>query len=210
MANTLNAPFGLRPVKHTDGSPYNSQTNLYVVPQADVTAIFIGDAVKSAAGGSALTGASAVTLAGPRNAALVAGAIRGVVVGIGTANIQGAVLNADPDNLNSVSIPATKTKDYYVWVADSPDLIFEAQADAILVANFNKNVPLFVSTAPTGVVNQSTSYVQGSAAAVTQTLPLRLLGGVPASDNDLTAPGTFGRVYVHINQHELAANTVGV
>lgn len=210
MSNTVNKPYGLIPVKDTNGAPYTGAATLYYVPQADTTAIFIGDCVKTVAGGSPLNGTSAVTLAGARNAALAVGPIRGVVVGIGTANSAGAVINADPADLNAVSIPATKAKDYYVWVADSPDLIFEAQADAIVVANFNKNCPLFVSTAPSGVVNQSQSYAQGSAAAVTATLPLRLLGGVNAPDNDLTAPGTYGRVYVQINTHELASNTVGV
>ena len=47
------APFGLRPVRHTDGSPWNGQT-IACVP-ASGTAIFLGDIV--AFNGSAATAA---------------------------------------------------------------------------------------------------------------------------------------------------------
>jgi len=212
MANA-SAPFGLKPVKHVDGSSWNGAMNMYLIPQADTNAYYLGDAVKSAAGGSLTAGVPAVTLAGTRNAALTTGNLRGVLVGVGSSvsTPGGSSPQAfDPDNLNIVYIPATKTKDYYVWVCDDPTVIYEAQADTFASTAYNKNAPLFVANAPTAPVNQSASYVQGSAAAVTQALPLKIVGSPARPDNDTATPGTNARVYVKINQHELANNTVGV
>jgi hypothetical protein len=209
----ISAPFGLKPVKQINGSSWNTAVNMYFIPQADTNAYYIGDVVRSAAGGDFTTGAPAVTLFGTRNAASTTGAARGVIVGLGSsvASPGGNSPQAfDPDNLNVLFIPATKTKNYYVWVVDSPSVIFEAQADSIIAANFGKNAPLFVANAPVAPVNQSISFVQGSAAAVTQALPLKIIGGPARTDNELDPPGTFGRVWVLINQHELAGNTVGV
>lgn len=214
MANT-NAPFGLKPVKHLDGSPWNSVANLYFIDSTDTAAYYIGDVVKSASGvaGDTLTGAPAVTLAGTRGQALTSGNVRGVVVGIGTApNTPGGAFPQafNPDNLAITYIPASKTQDYYVWVVDDPSVVFEAQTDSLTSAPYNQNAPLFVAAAPTAPVNQSKSYVQGSAAGTTQALPLRLLGGVWRSDNDLTGTAQYAKLLVKINQHELSNNTAGV
>lgn len=212
MAN-VNAPFGLKPVKHMNGSAWNGAVNLYYIPQADTNAYFVGDAVVSAANGNLLNGASAVALAGTRGAAMIAGNIRGVIVGVGTsvATPGGASPQAfDPSNLESISIPATKTKDYYVWVVDSPDVVFEAQVNTIANTAFNKNAPLFVGVAPASALAKSSSYVQASVAAVTQALPLKIVGAPFRIDNELDSPGTNAKVFVIINQHELAGNTVGI
>ena len=212
MAN-LNAPVGLKPVKHLDGSSWNQQVTLYYVPSSDTNAYFIGDVVVSVANGDVLTGASAVTLFGSRNAASSTGAPRGVVVGLGAqVNTPGGSSPQpfDPNNLNIVSIPATKTQNYYVWVCDDPTVIFEAQVDTIANTALNKNAPLFVGLAPTAPQNQSQTFVQGSAAATTQALPIKIIGAPFRIDNDLTSPGTFAKVLVKFNQHELLGNTAGV
>lgn len=214
MAN-VNAPFGLKPVKHLNGSPWNSQVNLYFIDSADTNAYYIGDAVKSASGvaGDTTTGAPAVTLYGTRNAASTSGAMRGVVVGLGSS-VQtpgGSAPQAfDPTNLEAMFIPATKTKDYYVWVVDSPDVVFEAQTDTLASATYGYNAPLFVANAPTAPQNQSASYAQGSAAATTQAFPLKILGAVNRSDNDLSGTAQYAKLLVKINQHELADNRAGV
>lgn len=214
MAN-VNAPFGLKPVKHLDGSPWNGVANLYFIDSADTAAYYIGDVVKSAStvAGDTLTGAPAVTLAGTRGVALSSGNVRGVVVGIGTApgTPGGAFPQAfNPNNLSQTYIPASKTQDYYVWVVDDPSVVFEAQTDALASAAYNKNAPLFVANAPAEPVNQSQSYVLGSSADTTQALPLKILGGVWRSDNDLSGTAQYAKLLVKINQHELANNTAGV
>lgn len=209
MANT-NAPFGLRPVRNGDGSPWNQQVQMYYIPSTDSSAYAIGDVVKSAAGGDALTGAPAVQKAAAGDT------LRGVVVGIGTSvstpggNLPGAF---DPNNLAAMTIPATKAYAYYVWVADAPDTIFEAQVDSGTLtltgagSFFNKNANLTIAS-PTAPANQSASVVNSSSIATTSTLQLRLLGAPYRPDVDLTSG--YAKVYVRINQHELAGNTAGV
>lgn len=215
MAN-VNAPFGLRPVKHLNGSPWNGQVNLYYIAAADTAAYYIGDAVKSASGvaGDTGTGAGAVTLYGSRNAASTSGAMRGVVVGIGTSfdSPGGASPQAfNPNDLSQVSIPATKNGlNYYVWVCDAPDTVFEVQTDTLASAPYNQNAPLFVATAPSAPAAYSASYVQGSAVNTTQAFPLKILGGKYSIDNDLSGTAQYAKLYVKINQHELANNTAGV
>ena len=212
MAN-LNAPVGLKPVKHLDGSSWNQQLTLYYIPSSDTNAFFIGDVVVSVANGDLITGASGVTLFGVRNAASTTGSPRGVVCGLGAqVNTPGGSSPQpfDPNNLNLISIPAVKTQNYYVWVCDDPTVIFEAQTDTIANTAFNKNAPLFVGLAPTSPVNQSLTFVQGSAAAVTQTLPMKIIGAPFRIDDDLSSPGTFAKVLVKFNQHELLGNTAGV
>jgi hypothetical protein len=214
MANT-NAPKGLVPVKHLNGSAWNGQANLYFIDSSDTNAYYLGDAVKSASGvaGDTSTGAPAVTLYGTRGAASTSGAMRGVIVGVGTSVSTPGGSNPqpfNPDNLNIIYIPATKTSNYYVWVADSPDIVFQAQTDTLSSAPYNQNAPLFVALAPTAPQNQSASYAQGSAANTTQALPLRILGGVNSPDNDLTGTAQYAKLFVKINQHELANNTAGV
>lgn len=212
MANA-NTPVGLKPVRTVTGASWNGEATLYYIPSTDTAAYRIGDAVVSAAGGDVLTGASAVTLAGTRNAAMTSGNLRGAIVGIGIAagNAGMAVpLAADPNALGTISIPATKTQNYFVWVADDPNIVFEMQTDTIANTAFNKNCPLFVANDPSAPTFNSASYAQGSAANTTQALPLKIIGAPFRQDNDLSSPGTYARIYVIINQHELAGNTAGV
>lgn len=214
MANT-NAPFGLKPVKHLDGSPWNEAANLYLIDSGDTAAYYIGDTVISATGvaGDTFSGAPAVTLFGTRNAASTSGSPRGVIVGVGAAVTTpgGSSPQAfDPNNLNIVYIPATKAYDYYVWVVDDPTVIFEAQTNSLASATYGYNAPLFVANAPTAPQNQSASYVQGSAANTTQALPLKIMGGVNRPDNDLSGTAAFAKLLVKFNQHELFGNTLGV
>lgn len=213
MAN-LNAPYGLRPVRSLVSGPWNGAATMYYIPSTDPNAYRVGDVVKSLADGDLINGASGVTLYGTRNAASSSGAVRGVIVGIGTnAGNSGlsAPLGADPDALGIVSIPATKTKNYFVYVADDPNLVFLGQTDTIAASAFNKNAPLFVANDPSVPLFNSASYVQGSAANTTQALPLKIMGAPCQPDNDLTSPGTYAEVYVIFNQHELGGpNTAGV
>ena len=216
MAN-VNAPFGLRPVKHVGGASWNQQATLYYIAQADTNAYYIGDTVISAATGDATTGISGVTLSAARGA-VTTGNIRGVIVGIGTspATPGGAMPGAfDPNNLNVVYIPGTKTQAYYVWVVDDPTVIFEAQTDSGTLASttWNKNIGYTNTISPNtlttaGGVLHSGTVITSASAATTQALPLKVVGAPLYPDNDLTSG--YARFYVMINQHELMGNTAGV
>jgi hypothetical protein len=213
MAN-LAAPYGLRPVRNLISSDANFATNMYFIAQADTAAYFIGDTVVSTTTSDLTTGCSGVTLFGSRNAASSSGSPRGVIVGIGTrGGTSGfaAPLMADANALSTISIPATKTQDYFVQVCDDPNVVFQGQVNTIAATAFNKNAPLFVANAPASPIFNSASYVQGSAAATTQALPLKIIGAPWRQDNDLTGTGANADVYVIFNQHELGGpNTAGV
>lgn len=196
MPNT-NKPMGLRPVGHLLGLDWSGKARTYYIPSTDGNAFAIGDPVASA-GSADANGIASVTLG-------AAGApLRGVIVGWGTK--EG--LMVDPSNLDSLIIPATKTKDYYVMVADDPFTIFEVQEigtgtylDATAVG---LNADLIAGT--------NNGYVSGwmlnnVGEAVTATLNCRILGLARRQDN---AFGQYAKYLVTINSHELKAGNVGI
>jgi hypothetical protein len=187
MAN-VDAPNGLRPVKHLDGSPFNGATNRYYVPASDGTAIFVGDAVKSA-GSADADGVASVAQAAAGDS------IRGVVVGI------------EPETDESLNYRAASTE-RYVYVADAPDLVFEVQEDsvggALAAANVGQNADLVVGTGNTTVGTSAMELDSSSAAATTA--QLRILGFAQREDNEI---GTNAKVLVAINEHEFKT-TAGV
>ena len=75
MANTSKIA-GFRAVKHTNGSPYNGQANMYAVNASDATALFVGDPVKLDGNGSAI-GLASVTKA--TQGASVLGVVQAVI-----------------------------------------------------------------------------------------------------------------------------------
>jgi len=76
MANT-DTPFGFKPVKHLNGSPWNGKANVYYIPSTDNTAVFVGDAVKGA-GAADTTGKYPTVTQATAGAAVI-----GVVIGFG-------------------------------------------------------------------------------------------------------------------------------
>jgi len=120
MANA-NRAAGLIPVNYLNGARWNGQANIYYIPQSDTNAYAVGDPLATAVGSADLNGVSAVTLA----TAGTGQPVRGVLVGVGT----GEGMMANPQNLNQIFVPATKTRPYYVMVVDDPNVIFEIQAN---------------------------------------------------------------------------------
>ena len=130
MANS-DTPFGLRPIRHRNGAPYNGAMSPYYVPVGYATALFIGEAVvKTGTANTAEVSAPGLgtfnigTLPEINKAAAGDGnAITGVIVGFG----------ARPETtLEQVYKPASTAS--IVWVADDPDLVFEIQADGAIAA----------------------------------------------------------------------------
>lgn len=195
MANT-NRVNGFRPVKHLNGAPYNGQFNKYVVVAADTTAIYVGDLVKTDGAGDLTTGMPTVTRS-------TAGAVaRGVVVGF----------EVDPTAVLDLPIRRAASTRRIVYVADAPDLIFEAQEDGdttpIAVASIGLNASMISTSGGDAVTGASGMQIDSSTASTTATLELKLLGVVPRADNELiTAGQAYTRWYVMINAHELKSGT---
>ena len=196
MANA-NKPQGLAPVSHVLGIPWNQGCHVYYIPSSNNSAFAIGDPVASGGGGD--------TNGVPSIAIGVAGAaLRGAIVGFGRYES----LMADPSNLDSNVIPATKTHDYYALVADDPFIIFEVQeigtGTQLTAAEIGLNANL--------VAGANNGYVSGwlltnTTEATTATLNCKLLGLSRRSDN---AFGAYAKWLVTINNHEFKAGTDGV
>lgn len=211
MANAA-APFGLRPSHTVSGAPFNGQTRMYRIPSTDAVAYSIGDVVTEVAGGDVKTGVSDVAIFGTREATATSGNARGVIVGLASSAGSGGgqPLGGDPDNLGLMIIPATKSKDYYVYVCDDPNMIYEAQTNTIASSAFNKNTGLAVGAAPTATSPNCKTIIDGASATTTAALPIKIVGAPERIDNDLTAPGTNAWIWVMLNTSSAGGATAGV
>lgn len=198
MANA-DRPSGLTPVQYLSGAPWSGQARLYHVDSTNTDALFIGDPVKSSGDASA-EGIASVALG------TAGSAIRGVLVSMGGLKAGGFL--GDPDSPTTLSIPATKTKDYYVLVVDDPAVIFECQETGTAMTSVDVGLNAnFVNATPATGVNVSATEINNASKAVTSTLNLKLMGLVQREDN---AFGTEAKWLVLINNHELSAGVAGV
>lgn len=197
MAN-VNKPMGLAPVKSLV-MPYVAPANIYYIASTDNNAFAIGDPVVSS-GSADANGVPGITLA----SAGTGNAIRGVIVGFGRYE----TLMANPANLDSNIIPATKSYAYYAMVIDDPWTVFEIQeigtGTYLTAAEVGLNANLVAGT--------NNGYVSGwmldnSGETTTATLQVRLLGLARRTDN---AFGQYAKWLVTINNHELKAGVAGV
>jgi hypothetical protein len=204
MAN-VNAPFGLLPVMHKNGNDYSGKCRRYYIPSANANAFYIGSPVISAANADA-NGVSAVDVGAAGST------YRGVVVGVEPVTPDAVSLVGTDLALSRLNVPASKTRDYYVYVADDPDLIFECQGDATgtnqVAANANKNAQLTI-TAPSDTTRPYSATVINSATiATTQAHNIKLLG--LAQRRPAVEFGAYAVWLCVINQHELQGNTAGI
>lgn len=201
----LNAPWGLAPVMYRNGSPWNGAVRRYYIPAADVSAYYIGDAVKSLANADA-NGVPGVIIAGG------ADTLRGAIVGVEVAAPEAVSLSGVDLPLSRVNIPAVKTKDYYVYVADDPDLVFEVQGDLTpgnqIAANANKNCSLTVAAPANVLLPYSATVIASASIAVTAALNIKLMG--LSQRRPSTGFGAFAVWLCTINQHELQGGTAGI
>ena len=196
-------PKGFVPSRYRNANPYTGASNLYCIPSTDGSIYGLGDAVKSAAGGDA-NGIPYLQKAAGTDA------VRGVVVGILPVGYNTPSLVGVNLDLTLQSIPATKSKDYYIMVADDPDIIFEVMDDglaALTAAACNKNASFTVAN-PTAPSQNSASVLTVASVAVTQGLNLKIMGTIQKPGN---AIGKNALWAVMFNQHELGGpNTAGV
>ena len=207
MANQ-DTPFGLRPVRHKSGAPYNGASNPYVIESGDGTATFIGDPVVRVAGGS---NPAAVEVPGAGSFAI--GTLPSVIVtAVGTVDgatkvISGVVVGfaADPTALENVHRIASTQR--VAYVCDDPDVVFEIPAaGAIPAASVGLNATLIATHA-----GSATSGLSGMELDTTSAVPaadlsdqLRIVRAVNREDNDTTI--THAKVEVVINQHTESQN----
>lgn len=187
-------PFGFKPVKHLIGSPWNGKTNVYFVPSTDGTALFKGDAVKSA-------GAADTTGKYPTVAQAAAGdVIRGVIVGFG----DNPFTMIRPDTPNAVHRAASVAM--YVFVVDDPFVIFEIQEDSVGNSIGTAMVGLSTDIAVTAgsTVTGNSGMELDSSDTATALGQCKILRAVNRENNEL---GNYCKWEVTIIEHEMLAAT---
>lgn len=196
---------GFRPVKHMNGSPYNGQFNRYMISASDSQVTNIGDLVILSDNDALVdsTG-NGVYPAVERAASATSSAVVGAIVGF----------EPDYSNLNTGSYRAASTR-RVVYVADSPDLIFEVPQDGtggvVAAASVGLNCSLVIGTGASTAPYASAMMVDSSEVATTATDPVQILGVVASPDNDVTSTSRPAALLVRINTHAFnAAGLAGV
>ena len=197
MANA-NRPSGFSPVQYLNGSPWNGQARIYSIAAAYTTALYIGDPVKSS-GTADANGVPGIILGA------TTGALRGVIVGLGSA--EGLIAN--PKNLDITYRPAAaQATDWYAMVVDDPQVLFEVQENANGTALAATEIGLnTISVSGTGngfLSGWMLASATDAAPAATATLQLKLMGLVRRQQN---AFGAYAKHLVKINVHELGTGT---
>ena len=197
-----NAAHGLAPIRTTNGAPWTQPGNLYVIPSGDGSQYGIGDIVLSKAG-SDVHGVPYI------KKATASSVPRGVIVGIDPVLSASTSLVGNPLSLETIAIPATKTRDYYVYVVDDPNVLFEIQANnstTLTAASFiGLNASPVIANPATGSPFSGTM-LDTSTALTTSTLMLKIISLVQIPGADFTANTRF---IVRFNAHEFFGLTTG-
>ena len=166
MATTA-APYGLRPIRRSDGMPYAGSTNQYLIdPAGEGTNLFYGQAVIIGADGyiALATGTGADLTSNSISGTSGVGAI-GVFVGCEYVNSSGQRVQAQyyPSGTNSAS---TAIKAY---VIDDPNVLFQAQLDGAGAQTIIGTNTFFAAAQSTSTGNTSTGNSTSALDATVQT-----------------------------------------
>jgi len=201
MANT-SKPAGLQPIQYLNGAAYNGQARTYYIPSSDTNAYAIGDPV-DLAGSADSKGVPSVTLA-------TAGSSSGANKSIGPVVAAGEQYDVigNINTPNSIIVPATKSRDYYVMVADDPNLLFQiqeggTQTTPLAATNVSQNADL-ASGANNGYLSGWVIDIATTTTGSNAQLKLMQLNQV--SNN---AFGTYAKWLVMLNDHRYRQGTDG-
>jgi len=194
MAN-LDSPFGLRPVRMVNGSPFSNQQNRYRIAANYGTSIYQGDLVQVVTGGGI-----------ERVAASGSGLILGVFNGCTYTDPS-----TGKQKWSNYYPASTNASDIIAFVIDAPDTVFEVQADAAFpVADLFGNFDI-VDNSPVGDTTSGISNLEldVTTGATTATLPLKAIDISQDPLNDDVATANTN-VLVVINNHLFSAGTAGL
>lgn len=203
MTTNTDTPFGLRPVRYRDGSPYNGAVNPYYINSSYGTALYIGDPVVKVAGGS--------------NAAAVGGfpigtlpEIQKATAGDGNA-ITGVIVGFAPLPTNLGLQYNTASTERVAYVCDDPNVVFEIQADgAIAATDVGLNAVLIYTHSGSTVTGRSGAELDTTSdpPAADASNQLTILRVVNRADNYAATANT--KVLVAINQHTELTGAIGI
>lgn len=176
MANA-NVARGLIPYRHFDGSVWNGSANMYFVPAAYATALFVGDPVDIISGSNDANGVPAVVLG------TVGSPIIGSVVGIVAGGTPTIAVTRD------LAVYHLASTAQYILVSDDPTLLYWVQDDASsqarapnLWAGRNANL---VAGAGSTVYGYSGWQLAASTVNTTNTLDVKIIRPLDQVDNTI-------------------------
>jgi len=187
MAN-VDSPFGLRPLRYLNGSPWNGAATRYHVDSGYGTALYIGDPVMHTGTTDATGKYLNVQLATLADANYTLGPIV-------------AVEPKPATSLERVYHPGST--DGYVWVADDPNLIFEIQVDSdgvIAIADFGLNAIMVQTHAGSTITGLSGIELDESSCTNNSSMMCLVLRLVDREDNELAQ---HAKVEVLLSAHVL-------
>jgi len=206
----LNRPFGLAILRSGGANVHNGQATRYRIPSTDGSAFYVGDHVKQVAGADATGVPNVIKGTGTTFQ-------RGVMVGVENPTVGGVSIQGTVIDSTITSVPATKTRDYYIWVVDDPQVVMMMQDDGItggnlVAASASLNSSTTI-TAPSLGYQLSGNVLLSSSFATNVALQLKLVGLAQfpvLAGGSANAFGAFAVWVCRWNQHELMGNQVGV
>ena len=185
MAN-IDAPKGFVPVRHMNGSAWNGQLQMFLIPSSDGTAVFVGDIVKTAgSSGAAGTVVNGIDVEGMQTVALATAGTTG-------QDIVGVVRGFLPDFTDLTKKHRAASTARIALVVTDPTVVYEVQEDAdttpIAAASVGLNVA-YTTTAGNSTTGVSKMEIDSTTVATTATLPLKVLGLAKRPDNAFNTGG---------------------
>ena len=194
---TVDAPYGLTPINSVDGKPYAGATRLIPIASTYNTAIFNGDIVRVAAGGTIEK--STVTV---DSTTAAANNTYGVFMGVQYVNAQNQLIQAQyyPGNAAATSAVAYVVDDpmaaFKVAVTFSGNATVTTVNRSIVGTNMSVRQGTGSTTTGDSAVSVYATDAQGNAAA----LPVRVVEVVPAT---ATGANAFTEVVVKLNNPQI-------
>jgi hypothetical protein len=194
---TVSAPYGLTPINSVDGKPYAGATRQLPIASTYNTAIFNGDIVRVAAGGTIEK--STVTV---DSTTAAANNTYGVFMGVQYINAQGQTVQAQyyPGNAAASSAVAYVVDDpmaaFKVAVTFSGNATVTTVNQSIIGTNMSVRQGTGSTITGDSAVSVYATNAQGNAAA----LPVRVVEVVPAT---ATGANAFTEVVVKLNNPQI-------
>jgi len=194
---TIDKPYGLKPINLIGGQVFAGATRQIKIASGYATDIFYGDVVRVSSDGVLVkeTGTTSVTATG----------VVGVFMGVQFTNPSTKQIQ-----FQQFWPAGTVAADALAFVADDPDQLFKVAAvsSGTTVAFYGRtvvgtNVALVQNSGST-VTGNSAIGIDGSSAATTASLPIRIVDVVPDTAN---AAGNFCEFIVKWNAPHLAVTT---
>jgi hypothetical protein len=192
---TVSAPYGLQALNRVDGMPYAGATRLIPIASTYNTAVYAGDIVRVAAGGTVEKSTVTVSATGA-----AANNTVGVFVGVQYVNSQGQTVQAQyyPGNAAVTNAVA--------YVIDDPLAAFKV---AVTLANsamstvnqsiVGTNMAIVQGTGSNTTGNSGLSVVATNAQGNAAALPVRVVAVIPDTASGANA---FTEVLVKFNNHQ--------